>query len=158
MTEPLYVPTPADLAAPEAPAQPPAPTDTPEAVEAATEPTEADDESATFPAEYVRKLRAEAAEHRVKAKIADVANEHLLAAYAQADGRLVDVEVLALSDDLLGDDGLVDPAKVSAAIAGLVEAKPYLRRRTPTSPIPQGVREPAAETPGLFAIARERLR
>jgi hypothetical protein len=100
----------------------------------------------TFSREYVSKLRAEAAEARVRAKIADVANEHLLTAYAAADGRLVDADALPLSPDLLGDDGLVDRDRVADAIAGLLTAKPYLQARRPVSSLPMGVRsDPPAE-------------
>lgn len=110
----------------------------------------------TFSADYVRDLREEAAAHRVKAKRVDDANARLVAAYATADGRLVDVEALTMSDDILDDDGLVDPAKVTAAIADLIAAKPYLASRKPTTPLPQGVREDVPTMPGLFDLIRER--
>ena len=110
----------------------------------------------SFSADYVRDLREEAAAHRVKAKRVDDANARLVAAYATADGRLVDVEALTMSGDMLDDDGLVDPEKVAGAIADLIAAKPYLASRKPTTPLPQGVREDVPTMPGLFDFIRER--
>lgn len=110
----------------------------------------------SFSADYVRDLREEAAAHRVKAKRIDDANARLVAAYATADGRLVDVEALTMSEDMLDDDGLVDPEKVAGAIADLITAKPYLASRKPTTPLPQGVREDVPTMPGLFDFIRER--
>ena len=115
-----------------------------------------DETPETFGADYVRQLREESAAHRVKAKRIDDANTRLVAAYAAADGRLVDVDALAYSDDLTGDDGLIDREKVAEAIAKLVEAKPYLASRRPTTPLPQGVREDVPTVPGLFDLIRQR--
>lgn len=121
-------------------------------------PSDPTEDSTTFSAEYVRRLRAENAEARVRAKIADVANEHLLDAYAGADGRLVDTTVLRLSDDLLGDDGLVDRDKVAEAIGGLITAKPYLQVRKP-APLPgQGLTAPAPTEVGWMAVLRGEAR
>lgn len=139
------------------------PTETPEPVDTA-EPVdgesphgvETDAEGETFTREYVERLRAEAAAHRVKAKRTDDANARLTASYAAATGRLVDVDALPYTEDLLGDDGLVDPERVAAAVDTLVQAKPYLARRTPTTPISQGVRTDVAEPPGLFSLIRDR--
>lgn len=114
------------------------------------------EEPSTFTAEYVKELRDEAASHRVKAKKVDDANARLTASYATSSGRLVDPSALEFTDALLGDDGLVDPAKVTAAIDALVTSKPYLARRTPTVPITQGVQADAINEPGLFALVRER--
>lgn len=116
----------------------------------------ADDAPETFSADYVRELREESAAHRVKAKKVDDANARLVSAYVAADGRLVDPDAIAYADELVGDDGLVDREKVSAAIASLVEAKPYLASRKPTAPLPQGVREDVPTMPGLFDFIRER--
>ena len=110
----------------------------------------------TFSADYVRDLREEAAAHRVKAKRVDEANARLVAAYAAQDGRLVDVEALPMSEDMLDDEGLVDPEKVAAAIGDLITAKPYLASRKPTTPLPQGVREDVPTTPSLFDFIRQR--
>lgn len=111
----------------------------------------------TFAAEYVAKLREESAAHRIKAKKVDDANARLVAAYAKADGRLVDVDALTYSEAMLDDDGLVDAAKVTEAVAALIEAKPYLASRTPTTTLPQGVRQDVPTAPGLFDLIRERV-
>jgi len=110
----------------------------------------------TFSADYVAKLREESAAHRIKAKRIDDANARLVAAYAVADGRLVDVDALTYADDLLDENGLVDRDKVAEAIAALVEAKPYLASRTPAATLPQGVRADTPTLPGLFDLIRER--
>lgn len=118
--------------------------------------SEAPPEADTFGAEYVAKLRAEAAEQRVKGKRLDEANVRLAASYAGATGRLVDVDALPFSESMLGDDGLVDRVRVTEAVAALIAAKPYLASRTPTTPIAQGVLPDVPESPGLFALIRER--
>lgn len=135
---------------------------TPEAPEQVTEtppetPSEATSEPETYSAEYVKELRAEAAERRVKAKRVDSANERLVNAYAAQDGRLVNPAELTYSEALLDDDGLVDPDKVSAAIGELVAAKPYLANQRPPQPIAQGVREDVPDQPGLFSLLRDRM-
>lgn len=115
-----------------------------------------EDDQTTFTAEYVKELRDEAAAHRVKSKRVDDANVRLATSYASATGRLVDVDAFTFTDDMLGEDGLVDEAKVRTAVDALIEAKPYLARRTPITPIAQGVQPEAPETPGLFALIRAR--
>ena len=134
-------------------AEQPAPTDQPEVEAAQAEPEQVD----TFSADYVAQLREESAAHRVKAKRIDSANDRLVAAYAAADGRLVDDEALAFDEALLDGDGLVDRAKVVDAIAALIEAKPYLASRTPATVLPQGVRADAPAAPGLFDFIRDRV-
>jgi len=134
----------------------------PEATEQTAEtapqaPSEDVSEPETYSADYVRELRAEAAERRVKAKRVDVANERLASAYAAKDGRLVDASELTFSDAMLDDDGLVDPAKVSEAIDELLAAKPYLASQRPQQPIAQGVREDVPDQPGLFSLLRDRM-
>lgn len=140
---------------PAEPVEPPAPADD---TAPPSEPQEAasgaEDDPATFSREYVAKLRQEAAEARVKAKRTDDANARLLAAYVAGTGRIVDPDAVALSDDLIGDDGLVDREKVAAKVDALVAAKPYLASRTPTSPIPQGALPEEPEPVGLFARLR----
>ena len=134
-------------------AEQPAPIKQPE-----VEATQVDPEQVeSFSAEYVAQLREESAAHRVKAKRIDSANARLVAAYAAADGRLVDIEALAFDEAMLDDDGLVDRDKVATAIAGLIEAKPYLASRTPATVLPQGVRETAPAAPGLFDFIRDRV-
>ena len=120
-------------------------------------PTEATTEPETYSADYVKELRAEAAERRVKAKRVDEANERLVSAYARHDGRLVDASELSYDDSMLDDDGLIDPDKVSAAIDELLAAKPYLASARPQQPIAQGVREDVPDQPGLFSLLRDRI-
>ncbi len=120
-------------------------------------PVETTTEPETYSADYVKELRAEAAERRVKAKRVDTANERLARAYASQDGRLVDVNELAFTEAMLDDDGLADPAKVTAAIDELLTAKPYLANQRPQQPIPQGVREDVPDQPGLFSLLRDRM-
>jgi len=134
-------------------AEEPAPIEQPEVEAAQVDPEQVD----SFSAEYVAQLREESAAHRVKAKRIDSANARLVTAYAAADGRLVDVEALAFDEALLDDDGLVDRDKVAAAIAALIEAKPYLASRTPATVLPQGVRTDAPAAPGLFDFIRDRV-
>lgn len=111
----------------------------------------------TYSADYVRELRAESAERRVKAKRVDDANARLAQAYAQQDGRLIAPSELTYGDHLLDDDGLVDAVKVSAAIDELLQAKPYLATQRPLQPIAQGVRQEVPEPQGLFSLLRERI-
>jgi hypothetical protein len=120
-----------------------------------TEPTP-ETEPTSFSAEYVKTLREEAASQRVKAKRTDEANARLLQALAQADGRLIEANELAFTDDLIDEVGIVDSVKVTAAIDALIQSKPYLASRRPTMPIAQGVQTQLPETPGLFTLIRER--
>ena len=129
----------------------------PEAASLATdsEPVEPPSDDKVFSAEYVTKLRQEAADARVKAKRADTLAAQLVKAWATVDGRLFDADDLAFSDDMLDDDGVIDQAKITAAIDELLTRKPHLARRKPTKPVPQGaVQEP--EPVSLHAILRER--
>lgn len=129
----------------------------PETVQDAPEsPVEGTEEPETYPAEHVKDLRHEIGKYRQKARRVDDANARLVAAYARADGRLIDATALEYTDDLLDDDGLVDDAKVAAAISALVESKPYLHTRRPTSSIPQGPRADVTEAPSLLALMRSR--
>lgn len=118
--------------------------------------TPVDSEPENYSAEYVHKLREENAAARVKSKRVDDANARLVAAYAGADGRLVDASALPYSEDLLDADGLVDGERVAAAIAALLEAKPYLTARRP-APLPMGVQQDVpTDGPGLFSLIRAR--
>lgn len=117
--------------------------------------TDASGEPESFSRDYVEKLRNEASSARVRAKRTDDANARLVAAYAAADGRLVDVDALAYDESLLDDEGLVDRDKVTAAVDAAVAAKPYLRKSTS---LPMGVRPDApTEPPGLFTLARRAI-
>jgi len=115
-----------------------------------------DDNSATFSADYVKALREESAAHRIKAKRIDEANQRLLRSVAESDGRLVNVDELGSTDDLLDDDGIIDPDKVRGAIGALISAKPYLATRRPTTAIPQGVQGQISDMPSLFNLVAER--
>ena len=128
-----------------------APADTP-----ADDATPAPDaEPRSFDATYVERLRTEAADYRVKAKRADALARQVVEAYVTGEGRLHDPADLPWSDDYLDDDGLVDTAKVRAAIDQLVERKPYLAARRPVEPIAQGARPEPARV-NLATILRER--
>jgi hypothetical protein len=108
-------------------------------------------EPQTFDAEYVKALRAEAAEYRVKAKRADGLAKQALTAIVVADGRLIDPSDLAHSDDFHAKDGTLNQEAVVAALNALIEAKPHLARKRPTSSIAQGVR-PSKSEPNLLQI------
>lgn len=126
--------------------------------DAATDDQTADTgEPETFSAEYVKQLRQEAATHRIRAKRTDEANERMVRTIAEMDGRLINADEFALSDDMLDDDGIVDPSKVREAIGSLLDAKPYLAKRTPTTPLPMGVRQTDEPAPSLFQMVRERI-
>lgn len=135
----------------------PEPTPTPLDLPHPTAPVEPDTsaEPKVYSEEFVGSLRDEMARKRIAAREReDAANRRLVTMYAKTDGRLVDDEALVLSDELLGEDGLVDPEKVGQAIGALVEAKPYLAARRPTAALPLGVQQPAPDTPGLFGIIK----
>lgn len=105
----------------------------------------------TFPADYVTELRAEAAQHRTRAKA--LAAE-LVAAWAAADGRLVDPTDLPASAVDITDEGTVTRDTVTAAIDALVKAKPHLAVQRP-APLPQGAR-PQAEQVSLLRLIQSR--
>lgn len=112
----------------------------------------------TFDADTVRRLRAEAAENRVKAKaIQAEANARLLVHVIAADGRLIDPDVLALSDDLLDEAGYVDSSKVADAITTTIADKPYLSAHKPHTVIPQGARDAAPAMPNIGDLIRARM-
>jgi hypothetical protein len=115
------------------------------------EPTGQTEPEQTFDAEYVKSLRAEAAEYRVKAKRADALAQQAVTAMVTADGRLIDPSDLPYSDDMTKKDGTIDAVALSAAIDALIKAKPHLARKRPTAPISQGVRPSKAE-PNLLQI------
>lgn len=117
------------------------PVDTPEST---------DDEPDTFPREYVEKLRDENARYRQRAGQADDLAAKLHTALVTATGRLMN------ADDLEFDEThLDDPEKLTAAIDELLEAKPYLGKRTPKGDIGQGA-SGASETVDLAGMLRSR--
>lgn len=134
--EPTATMTPADLPAPvtaQEPTEPEAPA------------PQAPEDGTAFDAAYIAKLRSEAAEARIKAKSdRERIAAQTVRALVQADGRLVDLDVIAYTPDLIGDDGLVDVDKVTATIDSLIEAKPYLRASRPVASVTQGYQESAA--------------
>jgi hypothetical protein len=85
--------------------------------------------SKTYDEKYVRELRDEAAGNRVRAT---KAQERLLAATLTTAGQSLadpkDLLVFTDTKDLLDEDGLPDPEKVSAAAEALAVSKPHLRR------------------------------
>lgn len=117
--------------------------------EAPTPPVDGpEEEPATFDAEYVKKLRSEAAARRREAKegqerIAAMQAElvelresafrrALVDANAGQVRRLADPEDLLVFGDraaLVDDDGKPDPAKLAASIETLIAAKPHLAIR-----------------------------
>lgn len=121
------------------------PTDTPVAPGTPAEDAE------TFPREYVEKLRAEAAEARVKAKRADDYARQLFTARVAATGRLAD------PNDLPFDAALVDdPAGLNAALDELIGAHPHYAARTPRGNVGQGATGTPSSTVDLAAMLRGR--
>lgn len=99
----------------------------------------------TFPRAYVEKLRAEAAEHRVRAKRADDLAARLLETTVRsaAASILADpADLLLHTDDadLVDDDGFPDADRIIEAAKTLVATKPHLATRRPTGDIDQGTR------------------
>jgi len=113
-------------------------------------------EEATFDAEYVKKLRSEAAarrrevkegQERVTALEAELVElreaafrRTLTDANAQRRQRLADPEDLLVFGDrsfLVDDAGLPDPARIEAAIGELLGRKPHLA--APTGTVTRGV-------------------
>lgn len=115
------------------------------APQADTEPDPRDD--------YIESLKDEAIKNRHKAKKVDDANARMVRLVAASDGRLVDADLVPMSDTLLDDDGLVDPAKVTEAIDALLAAKPLLRKQVPSAPLPgQGAVTEAPAPKGIFDV------
>ena len=111
---------------------------------------EPDEGAETFPRSYVEQLRAEAAEHRVKAKRADDLARELFTFRVTALGKLADPTDLAFDEQLL-DDG----AALEAAVDELISRKPHLADRRPTGDVDQGARE-SGETVDLAQMLRAR--
>lgn len=119
-------------------------TPAPEADETPAPEAETDEtpEGDTFPRDYVERLRRENAEQRTKAKRADDLAARVFRLEVAATGRLADPSDLPYDAALLED-----PAALSAAIDGLLSAKPHLASRRPRGDVDQGVREtPSAPT------------
>jgi hypothetical protein len=124
----------------------------------AAAPEEAAEEPKTFDAEYVAKLRGEAAEARTKAKEAsergDSLSELLLTRSIEnaASGVLIDPADLPRSGDYFNEDGSPDLLKIRAAAEELATAKPYLSR--PRGDVSQGPRESTPAPASLGDIVR----
>ena len=116
------------------------------------------DEPKTFDAEYVAKLRQEAAEARTKAKEAsergDTLSELLLSrSIEQATaGILIDPADLPRSGDYFNNDGSPDLTKIKTAAEELATAKPYLSR--PRGSVSQGARESSPTPASLGDLIR----
>jgi hypothetical protein len=110
-----------------------------------------DDEpdDATFPREYVEKLRAENARYRARAASAEVTAQRLHTELVRATNRLADPSDLPFDSEHLDDPDLLD-----AAITELLDAKPHLASRRPIGDIGQGNRGSAPESAGLLSILR----
>ncbi len=122
-----------------------------------------DEEPDTFPRAYVEDLRAEAAEHRTRARDngarADLLAERLLAqtvASVTSEVLADPSDLLDLTDhhDLVDENGLPDPDLIETAAAQLVERKPHLARRRPSGTVDQGAREPETPSVDLAGILR----
>ena len=103
------------------PEGPPADQASPETPETGAESTEGGEQAKTFDAEYVGKLRDEAAGHRSKLRDREQAMHRML---VEQTGRLADPADLAFDAAHLDD-----PEALGAAIDALLEAKPHLRAR-----------------------------
>jgi hypothetical protein len=121
-------------------------------------PEDTADEPKTFDADYVAKLRQEAAEARTKAKEAsergDSLSELLLTrSIEQATaGILIDPTDLPRAGDYFTDAGSPDLAKIKAAAEQLATAKPYLSR--PRGSVSQGARESSPAPASLGDMIR----
>lgn len=121
------------------------------------QPEPQDNEPDTFSRAYVEELRQEAAKHRTNSKKSDELSKRLVTSYVDATGRLHDSRDLTFSDDLMGDDGFPDPAKVNAAVEALIKDRPHLARIRPVGDVGQGVtgEQPAAGLAAFGSMLRD---
>jgi hypothetical protein len=148
------------------------PTDQPATGEPAGDaPPEQPGEDGRYPAEVVERLRREAAERRTRARDAyqalaaanaraEAASARLLALsverYAGALADPADLLTYVKAEDLLGDDGLPGPDRITAAANELLSRKPHLGNRRPAGDIDQGPRGTTPPEPFDFsAVLRE---
>lgn len=136
----------------ETPNDSPSPVGDPDAPGDATAAEETEPE--TFPREYVERLRAEAAEHRTKAKRAEEAERRLreLAVADAVRGILTSPDDLGWEDEYADEDGYPDPTKIRAAAEELIARKPYLAR--PTGDVGQGRHDEDDASVSLSALLR----
>ncbi len=112
-----------------------------------------DEPTETFDRVYVQKLRDEAAGYRVRVQAHRRAQQRPPGDRTAAlTGKLADSTELPSTDELLDDDGLVDEAKVHAAVEDLIRRKPHLAARRPTG-VGQGAR-PGVPEIGLATLLR----
>ncbi len=123
---------------------------TPDSLENPAEST-SEPENTMFSREYVEELRQEAAKHRTNSKKSDELAKRLVTSYVETSGRLHDPRDLPFSDELLGEDGYPDPAKVTAAVEALIKERPHLAKIRPVGDVGQGVTT-EANTSGLAAF------
>ncbi len=90
----------------------------------------------------------------MRGKRADALAARLVTALAAQTGKLADPTDLPVSDDLLDEDGMPDPAKVDEAVVRLIEVKPHLASTRPQGDIGQGARSDVADLPGLGSLLR----
>ena len=126
--------------------------DAPEVEETAdVDDSSADDEdSDTFPRDYVEKLRDENAKYRQRAQKADDLAHRLHNALTAATGRLADPSDLPYEESHLDD-----PEALQRAIQELLAKKPHLGSRKPAGNIGQGVIQ-TTDTVDLAAMMRAR--
>lgn len=114
-----------------------------------TETDEQTDESQTYPADVVRKLREENAKHRNRAKDAEARVEELsralFAARVAATGKLADPTDLPFDADLLDDD-----TALNAAVDDLIAKRPHYAKRKITGDVGQG-KQDERKAPSSFA-------
>lgn len=106
--------------------------------------TDTPDEPETFPAEYVKQLRKEAADNRVKAKAAESLQREVFGLRVAALGKLHDASDMPFDPALLDD-----PDKLAQAVDELVARKPYLARQEVRGTVGQGA---APATPSVSLI------
>lgn len=119
--------------------------------EETTEQTETTEEGRTFPAEYVRQLRDEAAGHRTRAKEAEESlaplQQRLFTMLVEKTGRLADPSDLPFDAALIDDEGALDEA-----IESLLAAKPHLASRRVVGDVGQGAGKPRDGEVSLASI------
>lgn len=104
----------------------------------------------TFTREYVEQLRAEAAEHRVRAKRGEAYAQEVFYGRVAALAKMADPTDLTYEEDLL-EDG----AALEAAVDDLIGRKPHLALRRPAGDVGQGARPPSGDT-DLAGMLRRR--
>lgn len=114
-------------------------------------PEEAPEAEETFPRSYVERLRDENAKYRQRAGRSDELAERLHRELVARLGRLADPA------DLPYDEAhLDDPEALTAAVDGLLSAKPHLASRKPTGSVGQGIMSGSQTTVDLAGLLRSR--